>query len=45
MEHQSCHCGNPCGRHVDDGRVFLWDGRQSSDRSFEAEFVDDLEHR
>jgi hypothetical protein len=45
MEHERFHSGNPCGRHVDDGRLFLWDGRQSPDRSFEAENADDLEHR
>ena len=45
VEPEGFHGGNPCGHHVDDGSLFLWDGRQSADRSFEAEFADDLEHR
>ena len=45
VEPEGCHSGSSFGRHVDDGRLFLWDGLQSPDRSFEAEIADDVEYR
>jgi hypothetical protein len=45
VEPEGCHGGSHCGRHVDDGRLFLWDRLQSPDRSVEAEIANDVEHR
>jgi hypothetical protein len=45
VEPEGWHIYSPRGRHVDYGRLFLWDGLQSPDRSFEAEIADDVEYR
>jgi len=45
VEPEGCHSCSHRGRHVDDGRLFLWDGLQPSDRSAEAKIADDVEYR
>jgi hypothetical protein len=45
VEPEGGHSRNPRGWRVDDGRLFLWDRLQPSDRSFEAKTADDVEYR
>ena len=44
-EPEGCQSGSSCGWRVDDGRLFLSDRVQHSDRSSDAETADDVEYR